>query len=407
MEHGESRRTDPMKTEWKSRSALQLGNDLVQMTMLTGGGHLAAFAFVPSSGNATDNAIWESPWPTADPLTPEHDELSKAYGGRPTGTFLASYSGHSLCLDCFGPPSDLEASLGVTLHGEAGIADWVCESDSPLDASLAVRAELPITGLQVARKFQLTPGESVVRVQEQVRNLRDTPREIQWQQHATLGEPLLSPESCSIAASVGKGRTWTLGYDGPCLLPSDKEFEWPFVDTEAHGRRDLRHPFTPPNGGFVAGLQQVPGREIGFIAALNWDLGLVFGYCFRSADFPWMTMWHENRARAYAPWDGRTRALGLEFGPTPLPVGKEEMARQRGKFDGPIDRTVPPHGKLNQSWLMFLASVPRTWRQVENVTVEEDKILLREASGDQTTLVARRALAFLRSDNVPGLFSAL
>jgi hypothetical protein len=393
-----------MKTQWKGRSALHLGNDRVEMTMLTGGGHIASFSFTSNSGRRNENAIWESPWETADPLTPEHDELAQQYGGRPTGTFLASYSGHSLCLDCFGPPSDLEASLGVTLHGEAGIATWLCENDAT-HGSMTVRAELPITGLQVERKFHLTPGESVVRVEEQVRNLRDTPREIQWQQHPTLGAPLVDAESSSIAASVGQGRTWPLGYDGPCLFPSDKPFEWPYVDTEAHGRRDLRRPFTAPNGGFVVALQQNPNREIGFISALNWELGLVFGYCFRSADFPWLTIWHENRARDYAPWNSRTRALGLEFGTTPLPVGKEEMERLRSNFEGPIDLTVPPHGKLKQSWLMFLVEVPKTWREVQDVIVEGDKITLSEAAGEQATIVARGALDFLRSDNAPGLFS--
>jgi hypothetical protein len=53
---------------------------------------------------------------------------------------------------------------------------------------------------------------------------------------------------------------------------------------------------------------------------------------------------------------------------------------------------------------MFLADVPKTWREVQDVTVEEDKITLRESGGDQTTLVARRVLDFLRSDNAPGLF---
>jgi hypothetical protein len=138
---------------------------------------------------------------------------------------------------------------------------------------------------------------------------------------------------------------------------------------------------------------------------LNWELGLVFGYCFRSADFPWLTIWHENRARDYAPWNGRTRALGLEFGTTPLPVGKEEMARLRSNFEGSIDRTVPPHGKLNASWLMFLADVPKSWCEVQDVTVGEDKLTLRGAGGEQTTIVARGALDFLRSDNAPGLFS--
>jgi len=80
------------------------------------------------------------------------------------------------------------------------------------------------------------------------------------------------------------------------------------------------------------------------------------------------------------------------------------MARLQAKFEGRIDRTVPPHGKLNESWLMFLADAPKTWREVRDVTVGEDKITLREAGGAQATIVARGSLAFLRSDNAPGLF---
>lgn len=396
-----------MKTEWQGRRAIQVGNGLVELTMLTGGGHIASFSFAPNSGHTIENAIWEAPWPTADPLTPEHDKLSQQYGGRPTGPFLAAYTGHALCLDCFGVPSDLEVSLGVSLHGEAGVADWNCEGDGTR-GHLVMAAELPVAGLDVRRKIEIAAGESVVRITEQVRNLRTTPREIQWQQHATLGAPLVVAESSSIAASVGKGRTWPLGYDGPCLLPSDVEFDWPHVTTASHASssaRDLRHPFLQPNGGYVVTVHQVPGRQIGFASALNWELGLVFGYCFRSADFPWLAIWHENRAREYAPWNGKTQALGLEFGTTPMPVGKEAMKRLRSSFQGSMDRVVPPHETVTAPWLMFLADVPRTWREVQDVVVEEDKITLHEASGEQTSIVAREALEFLLRDNVPGLFS--
>ena len=397
-----------MSVQWNGRNAVKLGNDLVEMTMLTGGGHIASFSFTPASGHAIENAIWEAPWPTADPLTPEHDELSERYGGRPTGPFLAAYTGHALCLDCFGPPSQLETNLGITLHGEVGIANWVVESGGSLEG-LVASAELPIAGLQVQRKTRIAAGETVVRFAEQIRNLRATPREIQWQQHATFGVPLVDAESSSIAASVSKGRTWPLGYDGPCLLPSDVTFDWPYVSTQAdsnNSRLDLRRPFTPPDGGYVVAVQQTPGREVGFVSVLNWKLGLVFGYCFRSADFPWLAIWHENRARESAPWHGKTQALGLEFGTTPMPVGKEEMSRLRSNFEGSIDRTVPPHGTVGASWMMFLADVPKTWREIQDVIVGEDRITLHEASGEQTLIVARGALEFLRSDNAPGLFSA-
>lgn len=93
---------------------------------------------------------------------------------------------------------------------------------------------------------------------------------------------------------------------------------------------------------YVVAVHQIPGREIGFVSALNWELGLVFGYCFRSVDFPWLAIWHENCAREYAPWNGKTQTLGLEFGTTPMSVGKKAMERLRSIFQGSIDRVVPP-----------------------------------------------------------------
>lgn len=54
--------------------------------------------------------------------------------------------------------------------------------------------------------------------------------------------------------------------------------------------------------------------------------------------------------------------------------------------------------------MMFLAGVPRMWREVQDVVVGEDRITLLEAGGEQAPIVACEALEFLRSDNVPSLF---
>lgn len=55
---------------------------------------------------------------------------------------------------------------------------------------------------------------------------------------------------------------------------------------------------------------------------------------------------------------------------------------------------------------MFLAEVPKTWREIQDVTVGEDRITLREAGGEQAFVVARGALEFLRSQDAPSLFGA-
>jgi hypothetical protein len=55
---------------------------------------------------------------------------------------------------------------------------------------------------------------------------------------------------------------------------------------------------------------------------------------------------------------------------------------------------------------MFLADVPKTWREIQDIIVERDRITLHEARGEQESIAARGALEFLRSDNAPGLSNA-
>ncbi|HZL25048.1 MAG TPA: hypothetical protein VFC39_00805, partial [Acidobacteriaceae bacterium] len=96
---------------WHGRVAIKLTSDVAEATILPGGGHLAAWRFV--GGN---NVLWESPWPTADPATPTHASLAAQYGEAGVGEFLASFTGHALCLDGFGPPLPADLDAGVALH---------------------------------------------------------------------------------------------------------------------------------------------------------------------------------------------------------------------------------------------------------------------------------------------------
>ena len=61
-----------------------------------------------------------------------------------------------------------------------------------------------------------------------------------------------------------------------------------------------------------------------FVAGMNTALGLLITYCFKRADFPWVAVWEENQGIAAVPWRQQTRAEGLEFSTTPLPVARRE-----------------------------------------------------------------------------------
>jgi hypothetical protein len=118
-------------------------------------------------------------------------------------------------------------------------------------------------------------------------------------------------------------------------------------------------------------------RETSFIAALNWELGFVFGYCFRREDFPWVAVWEENCARDYSPWNGATQARGMEFGTTPLPIGKQDTFRMGNLFATPGWKCVAARGKSNVSYMAFLAAVPKSWRSIREVKLGKNSLVLR------------------------------
>jgi len=114
------------KTKWRDRPAFCLNNGVVQLTTLTGGGHIADFRLLDPTVRSV-NTLWEAPWPTMDPDNFRSSDLRKnvrKYGPTPVGKFLAAFTGHAVCVDYFGGPSEAEAAQGLALHGEAANSRW-------------------------------------------------------------------------------------------------------------------------------------------------------------------------------------------------------------------------------------------------------------------------------------------
>src|ERR1700757_3156390 len=142
---------DPV--QWKNRRAYRLSNGKIELTVLLGGGHIAALRLRSSA----INALWESPWPTIEPQTFSSRAHAVLYGDGPVGRFLSGYSGHALALGYFGMPSSDEAERGMGLHGEAANSEWkivsaVADDDS---ASLVMEVTLPVYHLHLRREIVL------------------------------------------------------------------------------------------------------------------------------------------------------------------------------------------------------------------------------------------------------------
>jgi hypothetical protein len=370
--------------EWKNRCAYRLSNGTVELTALLGGGHLADFRLCGSP----INAIWEAPWPTIEPQTFSSREHAELYGEGPAGKLLCGYTGQALALAYFGMPSAAEAAKGLALHGEAASSEWKvvsAEADDSI-ASLVLEVALPNYRLKFRREITIFAGAYTVAIHEMVENLSDAPLHFQWVEHATFGEPLFTNGEATLFLSGARGVTWHLGYEGHELLPNDTEFHWPLVHEARGGPIDLSSPFAKDGTGFVASVLTNSDRMDAFVAVHNRKHVLVAGYLFDRTRFPWIALWEENHARPYAPWNGRTRVRGVEFGTSPMPLGLEQARKMRTLFDTPVFTSVAENATIETRYEMFVARAPSSWKRVTDVAHSGGSLFIRGDNNQEIQL---------------------
>jgi len=389
----------PEFIRWKKmRKALMLNNGSLQATVLAGGGHLADLRLV-TAGALSPNLLWESPWATEDPDSAEFSRLGELYGGAPIGTFLAGHTGHALCLDIFGPPSEKDAARGVPLHGEASMRMW---DVTPTADGCELQVKLPLSQLAFSRTIKTGKGQSVLFVEECVTSTGTDAREIHWVQHVSLGAPLLSAKDSFIEASVDRCRTWPLGYEGREVLPNDTEFAWPLAPTISGGTMDLRLPFQQEGRGFLAAAHIAQASTVAYIAALNPGAGLALVYCFRREDFPWIAVWEENAARGAPPWNGSVQVRGMEFGTTPMPLGREPIHKMGALFNTPVSCSLSGGGKRYARFAICAAAITDRLRRVAAIEISERGVTLRAPDAtDSVVIPADGILQFLTERQKP------
>ncbi len=218
------------------------------------------------------------PGPRWTPINFGSGDLRKhvrKYGPVPVGKFLASFTGHAVCVDYFGGPSEAEAAQGLALHGEAANSRWklLGLTQSSAEARLLLAARLPAAGLRFRRELRLRHNESVVYVEERVANERAQDHFFHWTEHVTLGLPLLHPDESIIALPGTRAITWPHGYEGASLVRDNQEFTWPEAPAIEGGMVNLARPFARDGKGFVVGVLLDPtaqARICGGIELATW-----------------------------------------------------------------------------------------------------------------------------------------
>ena len=323
------------------RDAVQIENEKIRLTVLKEGGHITEILHKETGLSP----LWIPPWKSLEPS--QYDPATHPeYGSNGESKLLAGLMGHNLCLDLFGPPSEDEASAGITVHGEASVIRYAIESNKD---ELRAAATLPLSALKLTRDIKLGENGTTVQVTETVENLTALDRPIAWTQHVTLGPPFLEHGVTQFAVSAARSRTFE-GQFGNTALLAGADFCWPFAPTRNQGTIDLRR-FTNArkSAGFTTHLMD-PARPTAFFAAYNPSLPLLFGCRWKRDDFPWLGIWEENRSRTSAPWNGQTVALGMEFGASPFPETRRQMIERNRLFDTPAYRWLPARSRITVSY---------------------------------------------------------
>ncbi|PYT25753.1 MAG: hypothetical protein DMG57_23920 [Acidobacteria bacterium] len=339
------------EVKYRGRRASSIENNSLRVTVLHEGGHIAEI-LDKSSGV---NPLWTPPWPSIEPSTynlAKHPE----YGRDSESKLLAGIMGHNLCLDFFGGPSDEEAAAGLTVHGEASVAQYQVATSSE---GLTQRAELPVAQLRLEREIRFA-GDREIEVRETLENLSASDRPIGWTEHVTLGPPFLERGQTQFRASATKSKV----SEGPMSDTGDyqkpgAEFDWPNVPRMVGGSTDLRvYNSAPVSAGFTTHMMD-PHREHAYFVAFSPASKMAFGYVWRRADFPWLGIWEENHSRSSPPWNKGTLTRGMEFGASPMPESRRKMIDRGTLFGMPGFRWIPAKSRVHVVYRAMLAPAGR------------------------------------------------
>jgi hypothetical protein len=356
---------------YHGRRAWTLANDRISVVVTPGGGHIASLSLNAGS-SAGLNPLWLPPWNSLEPGSGA--EPTGYYGDPPGAVLLQSILGHNLCLDFFGAPSPAETLAGIPVHGEAPVQTWRLIENA--GGTLAYSTRLPLANLDATRTIRIAPQSSALWITERVVNRSPFDRPIGWQEHVTLGPPFLAAGQTVFDTNGTWSTVYPHEFSKGERLKRGAEFEWPLAEAANGEQVDLReYPTAARNSDFTATL--VPAdQKWGWFTALNRRAGLLIGYVWPRADFPWLGNWEENHFRTAKPWNGKAVARGMEFGTTPFPDSRRDSVSLGRLHGAPTFRWISADSGQTVGYGAFITPVPAGTTGAKRVTVAGDSIVV-------------------------------
>jgi hypothetical protein len=355
--------------------ALLLANDQLELTVIPQGGAMVRVALAGDQDKNKNNPLW-NPYGIA----------RDARLNRPT----SFARGHFVCVDGFGPTSTEERAAGLMNHGEAYTLPWELKSYQKQGRTTTATFSvlLPLAQENFSRTFRLVDGENVIWIDSEVENLLSFDRPVFWGEHATIGAPFLEPGKVVVDMPVAKAKTKAHGMQpNPTRQLKDYvDFTWPMAPTLDGQMFDVRSaPSKPGTTDHTTSLLD-PSRRLVFATALHLEKKLLIGWVFRREEYPWLQTWLSH------PGPGRM-TRGLEFATQPFDLSRADVMKNGPLFDTPVFRIARAKSKIASSFLMFYTRVPDGFQKVDDVRLENGKLMIDDrAAGRTITLAASREL---------------
>lgn len=298
--------------------------------------------------------LWVQSRQTIDPDTYNPAVHGTAYGRTPESRLLSGLAGHNLCFPFWGNPSAAEFAAGMTFHGECNIRRWELLEESPDGLVLEVR--MPESGTRLRRTLRCR-GHAL-HCDSEAMNVGTWDRPFAWCEHVTIGPPFLESDAVRFDASLGKGFI-----TGESLSP---HFSWPhgFGPGSEKADFDLSTFAAGSHDDLVNSFLVKSAGEWGFFTTLQRRFGLLFGYVFPKADFPWLNVWESNNAKI--------QARGMEFSNTPHHGTMKTLIRSAEIWGAPTYEWLDALSSVSKRFIAFLHPAPSDYRGTADIRLRPD-----------------------------------
>ncbi len=279
-----------------------------------------------------------------------------------------TFDGHFLCTCRWGAPSQGEIKAGIPHNGEVNTQEWqvtgIEHRDGFQNITMAVKA--PVEKLDVERQIIIPETGNYFVVKEKFSNNMPIGRLSNVVQHGTIAAPFLT-ERMIINTNATRGFDQRTNYQ----YLEDSCFFWPDGKMADGAEIDLSR--VTSEKGYVT--THIFEDSIGWITALNPDANILMGYIWKTAEYPWLNVWHMSK-------DGQPFVQGLEFGTTGLGQPYKLLVENNVTFFGRNSFEYIDAGEtMEKTWICFMVRVPDGFVKASELLLQDKKAVILHEEG--------------------------